>query len=106
MFLISENMYFGDRKTPISLLIDEAWDLLHGEGTAVFIEGLARRARKYGGNIITGTQSVNDYYKTPATLAAFENTDWIVLLAQKKNRLRCWLRPKKSQWMSHLNKRF
>jgi conjugal transfer ATP-binding protein TraC len=84
MFLISENMYFGDRKTPISLLIDEAWDLLHGEGSATFIEGLARRARKYGGNITTGTQSVNDYYKTSATLAAFENTDWIVLLAQKK----------------------
>jgi conjugal transfer ATP-binding protein TraC len=84
MFLISENMYFGDRKTPISLIIDEAWDLLHGEGSSVFIEGLARRARKYGGNLITGTQSVNDYYKTSATIAAFENTDWIVLLAQKK----------------------
>ena len=84
MFLISENMYFGDRKTPISLIIDEAWDLLHGEGSSTFIEGLARRARKYGGNLITGTQSVNDYYKTSATIAAFENTDWIVLLAQKK----------------------
>jgi conjugal transfer ATP-binding protein TraC len=84
MFLISENRYFGDRKTPISLIIDEAWDLLHGEGSSVFIEGLARRARKYGGNLITGTQSVNDYYKTSATIAAFENTDWIVLLAQKK----------------------
>ena len=84
MFLVSENMYFGDRKTPITLLIDEAWDLLHGEGSKAFIEGLARRARKYCGNIITGTQSVNDYYKTSATIAAFENTDWIILLAQKK----------------------
>ncbi|MEI6806918.1 MAG: ATP-binding protein [Myxococcaceae bacterium] len=84
MFLVSENMYFGDRKTPTTLLIDEAWDLLHGEGSKTFIEGLARRARKYCGNIITGTQSVNDYYKTSATIAAFENTDWIVLLAQKK----------------------
>ena len=84
MFIISENMYFGDRKTPISLIIDEAWDLLHGEGSSAFIEGLARRARKYGGNLITGTQSVNDYYKTSATVAAFENTDWIVLLSQKK----------------------
>lgn len=84
MFLVSENMYFGDRKTPISLVIDEAWDLLHGEGSKTFIEGLARRARKYSGNIITGTQSMNDYYKTPATIAAIENTDWIILLAQKK----------------------
>lgn len=95
MFLISENMYFGDRKTPTSLLIDEAWDLLHGEGSATFIEGLARRARKYGGNIITGTQSVNDYYKTPATLAAFENTDWIVLLAQKKESVEMLAQTKK-----------
>jgi conjugal transfer ATP-binding protein TraC len=83
MFLVSENMYFGDRKTPITLLIDEAWDLLHGEGSKTFIEGMARRARKYCGNIVTGTQSVNDYYKNPATLAAFENTDWIILLSQK-----------------------
>ncbi len=95
MFLISENMYFGDRKTPISLLIDEAWDLLHGEGSSAFIEGLARRARKYGGNIITGTQSVNDYYKTSATLAAFENTDWIVLLAQKKESVEMLAQTKK-----------
>lgn len=95
MFLISENMYFGDRKTPISLLIDEAWDLLHGEGSSTFIEGLARRARKYGGNIITGTQSVNDYYKTSATLAAFENTDWIVLLAQKKESVEMLAQTKK-----------
>ncbi len=84
MFLVSENMYFGDRKTPIALVIDEAWDLLHGEGSKTFIEGLARRARKYCGSLITGTQSVNDYYKTPATIAAIENTDWMILLAQKK----------------------
>lgn len=84
MFLVSENMYFGDRETPIALVIDEAWDLLHGEGSKTFIEGLARRARKYKGSLITGTQSVNDYYKTPATIAAIENTDWMILLAQKK----------------------
>ena len=95
MFLISENMYFGDRKIPISLVIDEAWDLLHGEGTAVFIEGLARRARKYGGNIVLGTQSVNDFYKNPAVVAAFENTDWIVLLAQKKESVEMLAQSKK-----------
>ncbi len=95
IFLIAENMYFGDRKTNISLVIDEAWDLLHGEGTAVFIEGLARRARKYGGNIVLGTQSVNDFYKNPAVVAAFENTDWIVLLAQKKESVEMLAQSKK-----------
>lgn len=83
MFLVFQKMYMGDRKQTISIVIDEAWDLLHGEETGKFIEGLARRARKYNGNIITGTQSVNDYYKTPATKAIIENSDWTCLLAQK-----------------------
>lgn len=83
MFLVFQKMYMGDRKTSISIVIDEAWDLLHGEETGKFIEGLARRARKYNGNIITGTQSVNDYYKTSATKAIIENSDWTCLLAQK-----------------------
>jgi conjugal transfer ATP-binding protein TraC len=30
-----------------------------------------------------GTQSVNDFYATPAAQAAFENSDWMCLLAQK-----------------------
>ncbi len=84
MFLVSESMYHGGRKQNISLIIDEAWDLLHGEATGEFIEGLARRARKYNGNIVTGTQSMNDYYKNSAATAAIENTDWVCLLAQKK----------------------
>jgi len=85
MFIISEKMYLGDRQTPISLIIDEAWDLLQGgEAIGKFIEGLARRARKYGGNIITGTQSVNDYFKNPASKACIENSDFMCLLSQKK----------------------
>lgn len=83
MFLVFQEMYMGDRTKSISIVIDEAWDLLHGEETGKFIEGLARRARKYRGNIITGTQSINDYYKTPATKAIIENSDWTCLLAQK-----------------------
>jgi conjugal transfer ATP-binding protein TraC len=83
MFLVFQIMYMGDRKQTISIVIDEAWDLLHGEETGKFIEGLARRARKYNGNIITGTQSINDYYKTPATKAIIENSDWTCMLAQK-----------------------
>lgn len=84
MFLVSEAMYFGDRKTPIALVIDEAWDLLHGEGTKFFIEGFARRARKYGGTLITGTQSINDYYKNSTTEAVINNTEWKLILSQTK----------------------
>lgn len=83
MFIVSEAMYNSNRGVTTSLVIDEAWDLLHGNSTGKFIEGLARRARKYNGNLITGTQSVNDYYKNSAAQAAFENTDWVCFLAQK-----------------------
>lgn len=95
MFLISENMYFGDRKQKITLVIDEAWDLLHGEGSSVFIEGMARRARKYGGNLVLGTQSVNDFFKNNATIAAFENSDWVVMLSQKKESIEMLKQTKK-----------
>jgi len=54
------------------------------KNAARFIETGCRRARKYEGAFITGTQSINDYYKNAAALAAFENSDWICLLAQKR----------------------
>jgi conjugal transfer ATP-binding protein TraC len=84
MFVVSHRMYFGDRRVNTALVIDEAWDLLAG-GSAVgkFIEGFARRCRKYGGSLITGTQSINDYYRNDGARAAFENSDWSCLLAQK-----------------------
>ncbi|NKB55047.1 MAG: type IV secretion system protein TraC [Alphaproteobacteria bacterium] len=83
MFLASEAMYHGDRRRRGAVVIDEAWDLLHGPASKVFIESLARRARKYNGALVTGTQTVNDYYKNDAALASYENTDWICFLAQK-----------------------
>lgn len=84
MFIISKQMYYGDRKTRTALIIDEAWDLLQGGGAiGNFIEGFARRCRKYGGTLITGTQSIEDYYKNPGATAALNNSDWVCLLAQK-----------------------
>lgn len=84
MFVISKQMYYGDRKKKTALVIDEAWDLLQGGGAVGdFIEGYARRCRKYGGTLITGTQSVDDYYKNPGTIAALNNSDWVCLLSQK-----------------------
>ncbi|MCH9780991.1 MAG: ATP-binding protein, partial [Alphaproteobacteria bacterium] len=84
MFLASNKMYSSGRVRNTAVFLDEAWDLLSGEGSKAFIEGMARRARKYRGAIITGTQSVNDYYANPAALATFENSDWMVMLAQKE----------------------
>src|SRR3546814_20889016 len=50
---------------------------------ADFIEIYARTCRKYGGALVTATQSLNDYYKSPGSIAALENSDWFVILEQK-----------------------
>ncbi len=83
MYEIQQAMYMGERSQRKICIIDEAWDLMSGAGA--FIETGYRRVRKYGGSFITATQSVNDYYKYPASLAAFENSDWLLLLRQKKS---------------------
>ena len=83
VFLATQRMYHGPRTRAKAIVIDEAWDLLSGEDSKAFLEGAARRARKYRGSLITGTQSVNDYYGSPAARAAWENSDWVIFLSQK-----------------------
>ena len=83
VFLSTQRMYHGPRTRTKAIVIDEAWDLLAGEDSRTFLEGAARRARKYRGALVTGTQSVNDYYANPAARAAWENSDWVIFLAQK-----------------------
>ena len=83
VFLATQRMYHGPRTRAKAIVIDEAWDLLSGEDSRAFLEGAARRARKYRGALVTGTQSVNDYYANPAARAAWDNADWTIFLAQK-----------------------
>ncbi len=85
---ITNQAFLGDRSTPFFICIDEAWDLLRGKQTGVFIETLARRLRKYYGSLVIGTQSIDDFYTTPGALAAFENSDWMCLLSQKKSSIK------------------
>ena len=80
---ITNQVYLGNRASRPALIIDEAWDLLRGSNSKEFIETAARRLRKYGGSLVTGTQSVNDFYSNPSAQAAFENSDWMCLLSQK-----------------------
>ena len=82
---IANQVYLGDRKTQVQVVLDEAWDLLRGKDTGQFIETAARRLRKYQGALIVGTQSVRDFYATPGAQAAFENSDFTVLLEQKSS---------------------
>ena len=81
---ITNRMFLGDRKTPFQIFFDEAWDLLRGTQSGIFIETLARRLRKYYGSLVVGTQSINDLFVNPAAQAAFDNSDWMCLLSQKK----------------------
>ncbi|WP_051882318.1 type IV secretion system protein TraC [Parvularcula oceani] len=82
MFLINQRM-MRDRREKMALVIDEAWALLGKGAAGDFIAGFARRCRKYGGAIITGTQGIDDYYATDGARAAFENSDWTILLRMK-----------------------
>lgn len=81
---IANKAFLGDRKTPFFICIDEAWDLLRAPQTGEFIETLARRLRKYRGGLIVGTQRIEDFFTTPGAKAAFENSDWMCFLSQKK----------------------
>ena len=82
MFLGTELMFKTERSTRVAILVDEAWDMLGAE-TANFLEGVVRRARKYTGALITGTQSMLDYYENPAALVCLQNSDWTIFLSQK-----------------------
>lgn len=84
MYRITQEMYLN-RGQPKIVVIDEAWDLLAGnESAGKFIEDGYRRARKYGGAFITGTQGADDYLRTPAALATLSNSDWIFILRGKE----------------------
>lgn len=82
MYRITQEMYL-DRSQRKLVIIDEAWDLMGTGASAAFIESAYRRARKYNGAIGTVTQSVEDYYASPAAKAAIQNADWMFLLRQK-----------------------
>jgi conjugal transfer ATP-binding protein TraC len=84
---ITTMTFLGNRRQPFHICIDEAWDLLRGKQTGQFIETLARRLRKYNGSLVIGTQSAEDFNVSEGALAAFENSDWMCLLSQKKSSL-------------------
>lgn len=90
MYHITQAMYLGDRSQYKSCIIDEAWDLLAGDvdGAKDFIEAGYRTARRFNGNFVTITQSINDYYKNSASLAAFENSDFNIILGQKSDAIK------------------
>jgi len=85
--LVRERMRKGGRQLKKALIIDEAWSLLGDGAAGKYIEGFARRCRKEGGALITGTQSLEDFYSTAGARACIENSDWSVVLRLKPEAL-------------------
>jgi conjugal transfer ATP-binding protein TraC len=84
VFLVYIKMQKRERRT--SLIIDEAWRLLRHDAIKGFIEGVARRARKYDGSLIVATQSISDFEekKSSAAAAVLSQSDWRVLLSAER----------------------
>lgn len=87
MYHVTEKMYLGGRTKQMALIIDEAWDMLKGGHGGSIIESIARRARKYKGCLITITQSISDFFASPAGQAAYNNSYWRILHAQNKSNI-------------------
>ena len=84
---ITGDMYLTRNRRKL-LIIDELKQQLGEAGAddpvkAVVIEEAARRARKYGGALITATQSADDYFGSVQMEAALNCSDWMFLLRQK-----------------------
>ena len=77
---ISNQILMGNREKRSLICIDEAWDLLKSPQMEGFIESLARRLRKYNGALIIGTQGLKDFERSYGAKAAFQNSNWLVML--------------------------
>jgi conjugal transfer ATP-binding protein TraC len=87
LYQITAEMYLTRNKRKL-LIIDELKQQLGEIGSddpvkAAVVEEAARRARKYGGSLVTSTQSGDDYYGSVQMEAAFNCSDWVFLLRQK-----------------------
>jgi conjugal transfer ATP-binding protein TraC len=88
LYQITAQMYLTRNRRKV-LFIDELKQQLGDIGAddpvkAAVVEEAARRARKYGGALGTATQSADDYYGSAQMEAAFNCSDWVFLLRQKK----------------------
>lgn len=79
---ISNQVFMGGRERRCLICIDEAWDLLKSPQMEGFIESLARRLRKYNGALVIGTQSLKDFERSHGARAAFNNSNWLLMLGK------------------------
>ncbi|MDN3505454.1 MAG: type IV secretion system protein TraC [Rhabdochlamydiaceae bacterium] len=84
---ISNQVFMGDREKRSMICIDEAWDLLKSPQMEGFIESMARRLRKYNGALVVGTQGLKDFERSPGAKAAFQNSNWLLMLGKDNDSL-------------------
>ncbi|AXA91341.1 type IV secretion system protein TraC [Massilia sp. YMA4] len=87
LYQITGQMYLT-RNSKKLLIVDELKQQLADTGQddpvlAAVLDEASRRARKYGGGLVTATQDGDDYYGSVQMEAAFKCADWIFLLRQK-----------------------
>ena len=87
---ISNIVYRGDRKTKSGLVLDECWEFIAEEAGEVLIEGAARTFRKYEWLLLMGTQNAEDFHKSLAAKAAFNNSAWKFYLSQSNEAFRAF----------------
>lgn len=64
------------------LVVDEAWYLMRHPDSAIFLYGIAKRARKYYLGVTTITQDVEDFLSTDYGKAIITNSSLQILLKQ------------------------
>jgi type IV secretory pathway VirB4 component len=64
------------------LIVDEAWYLMKYQDSAVFLNNIAKRARKYYLGLTTITQDVDDFLQTKEGPAIIKNSSIQILLKQ------------------------
>ncbi|KIE04244.1 hypothetical protein NF27_IP00120 [Candidatus Jidaibacter acanthamoeba] len=81
VFLVYTKMRARERR--LALIIDEAWRLLTHPAIKAFLEGIARRTRKYNGCLIVATQFMKDFdeSRSPAAAAILSQSDWRIILS-------------------------
>ena len=82
IMMVVERKMAEDRTTIKTVLIDEAWDLMGHGHSARFIESGFRRARKHKGGFVVATQSLADFWSSPAARAAWSCADTRLFLRQ------------------------
>lgn len=99
---IDEYMYQSSRSVMKVCAIDEAWRLLSGsKRVADFIEIGYRTARKHRGSFITITQGLDDFTKSSAAEAAWNNSSIKIIAKQDPVAIKAYINKHPDLFLPH-----